>query len=45
MAQDLVCRPIILRDIAFSIVLFGVTLKKNYSMNFYGGGPELLVIY
>ena len=45
MAQDLICRPILCRDIAFSIFSIGVTLRKNYSMYFNGRRTKLLKMY
>ena len=39
MAQDSICRPILLGDIAFSIFFNWHNLKKNYSIDFHGRGP------
>ena len=45
MAQDLICRPILCRDIAFSIFFNRRYFKKNYSMNFNGRRTKLLKMY
>ena len=45
MAQDIICRPILLRDIAIPRFLLWRIFKKNYSMDFHGRVTKLLEIY
>ena len=45
MVQDIICRPIVLRDIAIPRFLLWRSLKKNYSMDFHRRVIKLLEIY
>ena len=45
MAEDIICRPILLRDIAIPRFLFWRSFKKNYSMDFHARVTKLLEIY
>ena len=45
MAQDIICRPILLRDFAIPRFLLWRSFKKNYFMDFHGRVTNLLEIY
>ena len=46
MSQDIICRPISLRDIAIPrFLLWRRFKKKKYSMDFHGRVTKLLKIY
>ena len=45
MAQDIICRSILLRDIAIPRFLFWRSLKKKYPMDFHERVTKLLEIY
>ena len=47
MARDIICRPILLRDIALPrfLLLFGTAFWKKYSVDFHGTGLKILEIH
>ena len=45
MVQEIICRPILLRDIAIPRFLLWRRFKNNYSMDFHGRVTKFLEMY